>query len=114
MECAIVFYDNINMRCGELGISVSKMLLDVGMSKSTATKWKDKTYEPSNPTKKKIADYFGITVAQLMSGEIGQKETATQLDDGAKELASIYSGLSAEGRKQLEDYARLLVEHEQK
>lgn len=77
-----MFYDSINKRCEERGISVSKMLLDIGMSKSTATKWKDNTYEPSNLAKKKIADYFGITVAELMSDSVsGNKKPATNDDE---------------------------------
>lgn len=85
-----MFYDMINVRCREKGISISKMLIDVGMSKSAATKWKDSTYEPSNETLKKIADYFNITVSELL-GEETEKLTVnndSELTDYLQELST--------------------------
>lgn len=55
------------------------------MSKSTITNWRGGS-EPSNPTKKKIADYFGITVRELMEG---QKETAPPESGADDELTDI-------------------------
>lgn len=108
-----MFYDNINRRCEELGISVSKLLLDVGMSKSTATKWKDSTYDPSNATKKKIADYFKITVAELMDDNVIKKEKPTA--DNGNELSEkdayfmkLVKQLTPDQRKIIEDLALTL------
>ena len=69
-----MFYDTFYKLCAEKGLSVSRVLLDLGMSKSTASTWKNKGYSPSKPAAKKIADYFEISVDALMSGETDQKE----------------------------------------
>lgn len=53
----------------------------IGISPSTASRWKSKGFEPSNSTKKAIADYFGITVRQLMSGEIENVPAPEQSED---------------------------------
>lgn len=68
-----MFYDLLSKLCAENGISISALLENVGVDRSAASRWKKGT-EPSNQTKKKLADYFGITVSELMTGEIGQKE----------------------------------------
>lgn len=70
-----MFYDLFEKICEESGLSMSKVLTDLEMGRSNASRWK-KGEVPSNATKKKIADYFGITVRQLMSGEI-EKAPAT-------------------------------------
>ena len=63
-----MFIDVFNARCESIGLAPTKVLDDIGMNRSSYTGWKNGS-EPSNPTKKKIADYFGITVKQLLSGE---------------------------------------------
>lgn len=58
----------------------------IGMFRSAYTNWKNGS-EPSNATKNKIADYFGVTVKQLMSGETEKAPTeAIEADDEMAEL----------------------------
>lgn len=64
-----MFYDNYLKVCEDVGVSPTRVLEELGISKSSYGHWK-KGGEPLNETKKKIADYFRITVAELMSGEI--------------------------------------------
>lgn len=64
-----MFYDNYLKICEERGVAPTRVLVDLGISKSAISNWKNGG-EPSNRTKKAIADYFGITVRQLMDGEI--------------------------------------------
>lgn len=75
-----MFYDNYLKVCEAKGVSPTRVLDDLGISKSSYGHWK-KGGEPLNETKKKIADYFGITVAELMSGEIKKSPAKAAEDD---------------------------------
>jgi transcriptional regulator with XRE-family HTH domain len=63
-----MFYDNFARLCEEHGISPSNLAVRLGISKGTFSNWK-RGAEPLNPTKKKIADYFGLSVSELTSGK---------------------------------------------
>ena len=53
--------------CEVKGVSISRVLVDLQMSKGSISKWREGA-EPTNRTKKQIADYFGITVRELLAG----------------------------------------------
>lgn len=85
-----VFFDVYLKWCEEFGFAPTTVLKTLGISKSAYSNWKIGG-EPSNRTKKQIADYFGITVRELMEG---QKETApaeaeTDNDEMAELLETI-------------------------
>lgn len=87
-----MFIDIFERLCESRGVSPSRVLDEIGMYRSTHTNWRNGG-DPSNPTKKKIADYFGITVSQLMSGEIEKApaEEAEADDDMIELLEEIRS-----------------------
>ena len=58
------FYDNYVRLCNMAGKSPSAVALDIGIEKSTVTRW-SKGSTPNHATKIKVADYFGCTVAEL-------------------------------------------------
>lgn len=70
MECDFVFYDKFVRICKLRGISPSKAATEAGLSKSTVTKWKTTpNAEPTGAAIKKLTEYFGITIAELMGEE---------------------------------------------
>lgn len=75
-----MFYDNYLKICEARGVSPTRVLSDLGISKSSYGHWKNGG-EPLNETKKKIADYFGITVSELISGEIENAPTPVKSED---------------------------------
>lgn len=75
-----MFIDSYLKICEEFGVAPTKVLTDLGISKSAYTNWKNGG-EPANRTKKQIADYFGISVAELMSGEIKKSPAKAEEDD---------------------------------
>lgn len=79
-----VFYDTFLSLCEDKGVSPSALLVDLGISKGSLGRWKAGG-NPANPTKKKIADYFGITVRELMSPPT---EKENHLDDEAEVLTA--------------------------
>ncbi len=118
-ECS-VFFDVFNSLCAEKGISASRALLDLGMGKSSITRWKNGG-EPSNSTKKKIADYFEVPVSKLMSGEEPEKEkTPTEksedvtFDDFTYAMYNESKELSEESKQKLLEMARFFKEYQDK
>lgn len=67
------FYENYVRLCNLLKKSPSAVALEIGIEKSTVTRW-SKGSKPNKATQIKIADYFGISVADLMLGDFLQKE----------------------------------------
>ena len=62
-----MFYDKFVQICKSRGISPSRAATEAGLSKSTVTKWKTTPdAEPTGAAIKKITEYFGISIAELM------------------------------------------------
>ena len=53
--------------CNKKGVSQSKLERDIGISGGSVTKWK--FAEPRLSTLEKVANYFGVTVEYLKTGE---------------------------------------------
>lgn len=60
-----MFYPKFVNLCSEKGVAPTKVILDLGISRSSVTTWKTKN--PSRANLKKIADYFGVSVDELLS-----------------------------------------------
>ena len=74
-------YERIKFKCAEKGVSVSRMCMDTGMSKSTMSGLKrGATMNLSAPTLKKISEYLGTTVSDLL-GEETKKEPVSTGDE---------------------------------
>ena len=65
-----MFYDKFSRLCASKGLSNSKVLLELGLSKSNNTAWKTGRNEPSNEMVKAIADYFGVSVDYFLTEDI--------------------------------------------
>ena len=106
-----MFYNTFVSLCEEKGVSPSRLLGELGISKGGLSRWREGT-EPTNPIKKKIADYFGITVAELMSGEMKIKKPAAnkgdELSDDEKQFLNLIRQLSPKERKIVEQLATSL------
>lgn len=59
------FYENFLKLCNKVGKSPSKVLLEIGGTKSAVTRWKNGG-NPTDATVQKIADYFGVKTSDLM------------------------------------------------
>lgn len=52
------------------GLTDYKVAQDLGFSRSTLTQWKSGKFMPKADKLQKIADYFGVSVEYLMTGEV--------------------------------------------
>ena len=99
-----MFYDLFKMLADAHGVSVHHATQEIGLSKSTATKWKKTGAMPDGANLQKIASYFGVTLDYLLTGE--QKETplagaggATFLAGEEQTLLDLWRGATEEGRQ---------------
>ena len=79
-----MFYENFERQCEKAGKFPSIVVEELGFDKSTAAKWKKGTL-PQIASRKKIADYFGITVEELM----GTKKEPAGMGELDKQMQEI-------------------------
>lgn len=64
-------YKNIQSLCEEKGVSISKMSVEVGLSKSTLSNLKNGRSDTiTKKTAQRIADYLGVTIDDVLHGKI--------------------------------------------
>lgn len=73
-----MFYDNYVRLCNSINKKPSAVALEVGISKSIVSRWKNGG-GITDSTAQRIAEYFGVTVAELL-GENEQKNKPTTIN----------------------------------
>ena len=114
-----MFYDKFVQICKSRGVSPSRAAIEAGLSKSTVTKWKTTPdAEPTGAAIKKITEYFGITIAELLSEETEKAPTGSGerdiLDEVDLAFYGNYKELSEANKETLRAMARVLLEQENK
>lgn len=105
-----MFYDNFVALCASANKTPAHVGRELGIDKSTISCWKARKTNPSDVNAKKIANYFGVTVEELM-GE-GIKKDLIQKDEvedsETAELREIWSSADKSERRDLLEMARML------
>lgn len=79
-----MFWENYLQLCNKVGKSANAVAAEIGFKSSgTVTGWKDGKI-PYERNLKKIADYFGVTVADLIGDDSAQQKKPTAQGDGIK------------------------------
>lgn len=78
-------YEIIKMLCKKNGVSVSFLEKELGFSNASISKWKKSA--PGAESVKKVADYFGVTIDYLISGDSGEKSKGYYLNEETAKLA---------------------------
>lgn len=73
-------YEIFSRLLQENGVTAYKVSKETGVSQSSLSDWKLGKITPKTETLKKIADYFGVSVDYLLTGENGQN---ADLENGA-------------------------------
>ena len=60
-------FENISRLCEEKGISIARLEKECGLGNATVRRWG--TSFPNVGSLKRVADYFGITVDELLADE---------------------------------------------
>ena len=89
-----MFWDNFVVECAKKKKSPAAVAEELGFSNSMPTSWKNGSL-PRMSSRKKLADYFGITVEELMGTK---KEPAGmgELDDVKKQVVELMDDMSQE------------------
>lgn len=64
----MAFYENFISLCNSIHKSPTAAILEIGLERSSGTRWK-KGGMPSDATARRIADYFGVTVDDLLGNK---------------------------------------------
>ena len=59
-----MLYDEIMILCGKSGISIARLERETGLGNGTVRRWKQAS--PGTGNLKKVADYFGVTLDDLL------------------------------------------------
>jgi transcriptional regulator with XRE-family HTH domain len=93
-----VFYDNFVALCASVNKPPAYVGRELGIDKSTISCWKARKTKPSDVNAQKIADYFGVTVEELIGK--GIKKDPIPKDGAVSEpkqkLRDLIDGLSDE------------------
>lgn len=98
-----MFYDNYLRLCNSVGKTPSAVALEIGLTKPSVSRWKSGS-TPTDATLKRIADYFGITVDELL-GKEKQPTKNGELSGVRKDLMDFADTLTDE---KIEKYLRLM------
>nr|DAF24151.1 MAG TPA: repressor protein [Caudoviricetes sp.] len=111
-EVRNLFYENFVKQCEKSGKFPSIVVEELGFDKSTAAKWK-KGVVPQIASRKKIADYFSISVEELMGTK---KEPAGQgeLEREWADIEVAYKSATPEARAAAKAAALAVLESSKK
>lgn len=107
-----VFYKNFLSLCAEAGKSPSAAVLEIGLKKSSVTRWKAGGM-PSDVTLTKIATYFNVPVSELKdeTDDPSIKKDLTEngeVDKETAELQEIWNSVDEDERQAILEVARLI------
>lgn len=100
-----MFYDRFKALCENKKTSPTRAAIDMGFSNSITTKWKKTGATPDGVTLAKIAEYFGITVDELLGKE--KQPADGELSDEEKAMLDLFRRASEDSRR----LALLALEH---
>ncbi len=114
-----MFYDIFCALCQKKGVSVTKATIEIGLSRTIGTKWKNTGATPNGETLNKIANYFGVSINTLLGNETEQKEEpiltpkderdiSRRLEETLAQLEDSQDGLMFDGEP-LDDITRELL-----
>lgn len=104
-----MFYVNFVKLCNSIGKSPSAVAEEIGVKRSTVTRWKQgKSITDANL--QKVADYFGLSVDYLTK-EMPKEKPTLQTES---EPFPGYSELTEDEKQKVSDYISLLLAARQK
>lgn len=108
-----MFYDNFVALCASVNKTPAYVGRELEIDKSTISCWKARKTKPSDVNAQKIADYFGVTVEELMGKGIKKERpaeggTLSGEDKEAAELREIWNSADENERRDLLEMARML------
>lgn len=108
-----MFYDNFLYLCNQKGISPSAAAVEMGFQKSVVTRWKKST--PTEANRRKIAQYFGVSLDELMSNQRPvYNDENTKDEDLMFALFGSHEEITEEMLEDVKAYARFKLEQKKR
>ena len=101
-----VFYDNYIKLCSKKGMSPSAVAVECGIAKASVTRWKNGAI-PFDKTLYVLADYFKVSIDDLLEDNKTPAAQGDGLSDELRELINLWDNASPERRKLALDLLRL-------
>lgn len=73
-----MFWDNFEELCKKNGKAPSTVAKEIGLSNGVTTRWRNSGVVPRNSILQKLADYFGVSVNDLLADEKEHETVAMQ------------------------------------
>ena len=96
------FYENFVALCNSIHKSPTATIVAIGLERSSVTRWKNGG-SPSDATVRRIADYFGVSVAELLADKTADSKTAAETNIGGleAEFARLFASLTPEQQNEI-------------
>lgn len=104
-----MFFDNYVRLCNSVNKAPSAVALEIGITKSTVSRWRAGS-TPNYSTAQKVADYFGVSADEMLTGTPAIKEPPAiqednKGDDSYARLLAFLASSTPEERQQLINFA---------
>ena len=98
----MAFYENFVSLCNSIHKSPTATIIAIGLERSSVTRWKNGG-SPSDATVRRIADYFGVSVAELLADKTADRKTAAETNIGGleAEFARLFASLTPEQQNEI-------------
>ena len=98
----MAFYENFVSLCNSIHKSPTATIVAIGLERSSVTRWKNGG-SPSDATVLRIADYFGVSVAELLADKNVDSKTAAETNIGGleAEFARLFASLTPEQQNEI-------------
>ena len=80
-------YEIFEKLLNEHGVTAYRVAKETGVTTATLTSWKQGKYTPKPEKMQKIADYFGVSLTYLMTGEEKENEERYYINDETAQVA---------------------------
>ena len=80
-------YEIFEKLCEENGVTPYRVCKETGITTATISNWKAGRYAPKQDKLQKIADFFGVSIEYLMTGEEKDNNNKYYLNEETAEMA---------------------------
>ena len=85
-------YEIFEKLCAENGVTPYRVCKETGITTASISNWKAGRYTPKQDKLQKIADFFGVSIEYLMTGEEKEGGERYYLNEGTAEMAQTLFG----------------------
>lgn len=101
-----MFWKTLKKLCDEHGTTVNAVCKELGFSNAAATHWKNGK-NPKAETVKLFADYFGVSIDYMLTGEDIKKEPLP-VSELRKQLDEVCDSMSEDEQRQMLEIGKLI------